>query len=72
MSRKITRNGMRREAELRGYKPSKFVHEMWEKLQIAILGGGKKGVDKRIVNQEKGTHPKRTWRMRIKTSLGKE
>ena len=76
MSRKIMRNGMRREAELRGYKPSVFVHKMWEELQIALLGKtalGKKdkkvGIKRRIINQEKGTHPKRTWRNRIVSSV---
>ena len=71
MSRKIMRNGMRREAELRGYKPSVFVHKMWEEFQIALLGDGKKkvGIKRRIINQEKGTHPKRTWRNRIVSSV---
>lgn len=64
-SRKIKRNGMRKIAELRGFKPSKYVHDTWEKLQISLLGGGEKGIKKRLINQAKGTKPKRLWRTRI-------
>lgn len=69
MSRKIIRNSMRQEAELRSYKPSKFVHAMWEQLQIRLLGNGKpdnkKGIKRRLINEAKGTKPKKNWRMRI-------
>ena len=50
-TRQIIRNGMRKEAEFRGYRPSKFIQTMWEKLQIALLGGGSKGINRRLVNQ---------------------
>ena len=69
MSRKITRNGMRREAELRGYRPSAFVHTMWERLQIALLGGGDKGVKRRVINQAKGSRLKKNWRMNIEAAV---
>lgn len=60
MSRKIIRNGLRREAEIRGVKQSLFVHKMFEKYQIMRFG---KKI--RIINKAKGTHPKRTWKNRI-------
>ena len=68
-TRQIQRNSMRRIAELRGYKPSKYVHDTWERLQISLLGGGKKGVKRRCINQAKGTKPKRLWRMRVQAAV---
>lgn len=70
MSRKIIRNGMRRAAERGGFRPSKAIREMFNQFQIDKLGGGEKGVKGRSINQAKGTHPKRTWRMRIQAAIG--
>lgn len=69
-TRKIMRNGMRRYAELNGFKPSKYVHSAWERFQIALLGGGKKGVTRRCINQAKGTRPKKNWRGNIEGAVG--
>ena len=69
-SRKIMRNGMRKIAELRGFKPSKYVHETWEKFQISLFGGGDKGVKMRAINQAKGTHHKKNWRTRVESAIG--
>ena len=68
-TRKIIRNGMRRAAERAGYRPSAAVHKMFEEFQIEKLGGGKKGVKRRAINQAKGTHLKRTWHMRIQAAV---
>ena len=68
-SRKIRRNGMRKIAEMRGFTPSKYVHDTWEKFQISLLGGGKEGVIRRCIKQAKGTKPKRTWRMRVQAAV---
>ena len=68
-TRKILRNGMRRYAELNGYTPSKYIRNTWERFQIALLGGGKKGIKRRAINQAKGSSPKRNWRMRIQAAV---
>lgn len=59
-SRKIIRNGFRRQAEILKVKPSTWVHNMFEKFQIK-----KYGEKLREINVDKGTHPKRTWKNRI-------
>lgn len=60
MSRKIIRNGFRREAEFRGVNASRFVAKMFDRFQIK-----KYGATVRIINQAKGTHPRKNWRERI-------
>lgn len=67
MSRKIIRNGLRREAEIRGVKQSTFVHNVFEKYQIMRFG---KKI--RRINEAKGTHPKRTWKNRILSVVQEE
>lgn len=69
-TRQIMRNGMRRYAELNSFKPSKYVHDTWERFQIKLLGGGKKGVKIRAINQAKGTRPKKNWRGNIEDAVG--
>lgn len=64
-TRKIIRNMLRRKAEVEGYRPSKFVHAMFERFQIEKFGGGEKGAKIRTINVAKGTHPKKNWRTRI-------
>lgn len=68
-SRKIRRNGMRKIAEFRGFKPSKYVHDTWEKFQISLLGGGEKGVKRRAINQAKGSRLKKNWRTNIEAAV---
>ena len=57
-TRKIIRNGMRREGG------SKYLHSAFEQHQNKSVG-----VKKRTINEAKGTHKKRTWRARIATAL---
>ena len=64
MSRKIIRNGMRREAEFHGAKASKFVKNEFDRYQIK-----KVGATVRKLNQAKGTHKRRTWKTRIEASF---
>lgn len=59
-TRKIIRNKIRRQAELLGVKPSKLVHNGFDRLQIK-----KYGATVRAINQAKGTHKRRTWKLRI-------
>lgn len=68
-TRKIIRNGMRRTAELRGYRPSAYVRSMFEALQINNFGGGSKGRRTRLAHQAIGTSPRRTWKNRIQAVL---
>ena len=63
-TRKIVRNGMRREAELKGYTPSKYVHAIFEAFQQKRLG-----FKQRSINEAIGTHKKKNWRERIRMAL---
>lgn len=63
-TRKIIRNGMRREAEIKGYTPSKYVRAMFEAFQQKRLG-----FKQRSINAAIGTHKKRNWRERILMAL---
>lgn len=58
--RKHQREILRRQAERKGVKASRFVHEKWDKLQRKKLG-----VSARRHNIAHGTKPKRLWRSRI-------
>ena len=55
--RKYKRAILRAIAERKGVKPSDYVAETWDKLQI-----GKVGWPTRRRNQRHGTKPKRKWR----------
>ena len=63
-TRKIERNKLRREAELRGVNASRFVARMFDRYQIK-----KYGDTVRTINQAKGTKPRRVWRERIAGAL---
>lgn len=63
-SRKIIRNGMRRDAERLGVNSSKYVNRKFEQHQIA-----KVGAEIREINKAKGTKKRRTWRERIASAL---
>lgn len=64
-ARKVIRNGYRSEAEFRGVNASRFVAQMFDRRQIK-----KYGATVRIINQAKGTKPRRVWRERILGALG--
>ena len=64
-SRKIIRNGMRRDGELKKVKPSKWLHFEFERYQ-----NKKYGRTLRKIHEAKGTHKRRTWRSRIEAALG--
>lgn len=55
--RKYIRYGLRVYAEKKGIKPSAFVHETWERLQIR-----RHGKNARIANMAHGTKPAYKWR----------
>lgn len=59
-TRKTVRNKMRRQAELMQISPSKWVHNEFHRYQVKALGAAV-----RTINQAKGTHKRRTWKMRI-------
>lgn len=62
--RKCRRNMLRVQAEKLGVKPSKYVAREFDKGQVK-----KYGRIRRLINQAKGTHPRRTWKQRIATAL---
>jgi hypothetical protein len=62
--RKCRRNMLRAQAERLGVKPSKYVAREFDKYQVK-----KYGHTRRLINQAKGTHPRRTWKPRIATAL---
>lgn len=68
-TRKIIRNGMRRTAELRGYRASAYVRNMWDAFQVNVLGGGENGRKKRLINKAKGSRRKKNWRTNIQSLL---
>jgi len=60
-TRKIIRNGLRREAEVKSYRPSVYVRAIFDHIQRK-----KFGFRDREINKAKGTKPRRTWRERIR------
>lgn len=58
--RKYIREMIRRQAEKRGFKPSKTVHALWVRYQ-----NEKRGEFVRMANAAKGTHKKKLWPSRI-------
>lgn len=63
--RKFARGAMRAYARKHGIKESKYVHVMFDRLQVKTWG--KTG---RKIHQAIGTKPKRLWRLRISDALG--
>ena len=63
-TRKIVRNGMRRDAERYGVNSAKYVNHEFEKYQIK-----KYGAEIREINKAKGTKKRRTWRERIESVI---
>lgn len=59
-TRKYIRGMLRREAERKKIKPSRWIKREFNRIQIK-----KYGAKIRKINKEKGTHKKRTWRARI-------
>lgn len=57
--RKIIRNKLRAEARRKGVKPSLYVAREFDRFQV-----DKYGHIVRRINQAKGTHKRKTWRMR--------
>ncbi len=62
--RKYIRKILRAEAKRKGFRPSKWVHLEWQRLQVK-----KCGAKRREINQAKGTQPKSKWRNRINSQL---
>lgn len=58
--RKYIRNALRAEAKRLGVKASTYVAEGYDRYAV-----NKYGKARRRINQAKGTHRRRTWRMRI-------
>lgn len=58
--RKHQREILRRQAERKGVKASRYVREEWDKIQRKKLGASA-----RLRNIAHGTKPKRLWRSRI-------
>lgn len=65
-TRKYVRGMLRREAERKKIKPSKWVNHEFDRLQIK-----KYGIEQREINKEKGTNKKSTWRQRITFAIEK-
>lgn len=58
-SRKFIRNRLRKDAEYLGVKTGPYIKKMFDRYAIKKYG------DKlRLIHQARGTHPRRTWRMR--------
>ena len=62
--RKYQRYMLRTRAKRVGAKPSKFVAHEFDKAQVK-----KYGKIRRVINQAKGTHPRRVWKQRIADAL---
>lgn len=62
--RKCQRYALRVKAERLGVKPSKYVSREFDRARVK-----KDGKTRRLINQAKGTHPRRTWKSRIATAL---
>lgn len=58
--RKFIRNSLRVEGERMGVKPSLYVARNFDAYQV-----DKYGETRRRINQAKGTHKRKTWRLRI-------
>ena len=63
--RKIKRSILRKQAEDKKIKASKWVNLMWNTMQVKVYG-----VNKRLANQARGTHKKSTWRIRVGGVVG--
>ena len=57
---------LRREAERKKIKPSKWVAREFDRIQIK-----KYGIEQREINKAKGTHKKSSWRARIVFAIEK-
>lgn len=57
--RKIIRNMLRSKAERIDVKPSRFVKSEFNKIQVKKYGN-----TRRLINQMKGTHKRKTWKQR--------
>ena len=58
---------LKRECEKQGYRhSSEYVSNVFNAMQVK-----KYGSIGRLINQAKGTHPKRNWEYRIKLLVGK-
>ena len=64
--RKFIRGAMRAYARKHGIKESKYIHTMFDRLQV-----NKYGETRRKINQAKATTPKRLWRLRVASVLEK-
>ena len=65
--RSFKRKMLKRECEKQGYRhSSKYVSNVFNTIQVK-----KYGSIKRLINQAKGTHPKRNWGYRVKLFVGK-
>lgn len=62
--RKHVRRLLRAEAETKGAKPSAYVHTEFDRIQVR-----KYGRTRRRINQAKGTHKLRKWRVRIEAVI---
>lgn len=64
--RKYVRGMLRREAERKKIKPSKWVNREFDRIQIK-----KYGIEQREINKAKGTHKKSSWKTRIELAIMK-
>lgn len=64
--RKYVRGMLRREAERKKIKPSKWVNREFDRIQIK-----KHGIEQREINKAKGTHKKSSWKTRIELAIMK-
>lgn len=58
--RKYIRNMLRARAERMGVSPSRYVTSEFDRYQV-----DKYGKTRRRINQAKGTHKRKTWRLRV-------
>ena len=65
-TRKYVRGMLRREAERKKTKPSKWVNREFDRIQIK-----KYGIERREINKAKGTHKKSSWRVRCELAVMK-
>lgn len=65
-TRKYVRGMLRREAERKKIKPSKWVNREFDRIQIK-----KYGIEQRELNKAKGTHKKSSWRTRFELAIMK-
>lgn len=63
-TRKIIRNNLRREAEVKSYRPSIYIRAIFDEIQRR-----KYGWRDREINKAKGTKPRRNWCERIRAVI---